>query len=211
MFNVFKIAWLFLEAPVPVVSATDSMGHGWGRCGCYPWITGVSDLLHHCDKFACYKLWKGNVSLAGLPSIWDLGSAARVLRWGFPWDTAFELQCSSLKEQSMGLVMGQSKPGGSLWKSWHRAFNWTEEKEGGQMTSIHSCWFCFKELLLFHGGRRGESILRQGNWDFMCFAALEILFCIISLVQLVFVLGIILMLHNWEKIRSTKYCLKSQI
>lgn len=108
-------------------------------------------------------------------------------------------------------VMGQSKPGGLLWKSWHRAFNWTEEKEGGQMTSIHSCWFCFKELLLFLGGRRGESILRQGNWDFVCFAALEILFCIVSLVQLVFVLGIILMLHNWEKNRSTKYCLKSQI
>lgn len=45
--------------------------------------------------------------------------------------------------------MGQPEPRGSLLKSWHLAFNCTEKTEGGQMTSIRSCWVCFKGRLPF--------------------------------------------------------------
>lgn len=47
-------------------------GRGWERCWCYLWLLGVPDLLRLRDKFACYTFWKGNLSLANLPSAFKI-------------------------------------------------------------------------------------------------------------------------------------------
>lgn len=170
-------------------------GWGWERCCCYLCLVGVPCLLCPGEKYPCWELGQGSLSPAHL-----LMCAGHWECWLHPaGDATFEPSCSFLGEWDML----QPEPRASLLASCQQC---TKEKDGGQMTSTRSCWFCFKEHLLFSWWQE-----QAQYWGFRCFGILEILFCIISLAWPVFVPGVILMLHNWEKIRTIKSCVRSQI
>lgn len=204
MFNVFQTAWLFLKCLWLQLQVRRS--RGWGRCWPYPWLAGVPGRSRRRHTFTCYQLWKGNLALANLPSVFKVLGALVV-------------SCpeASLETPPLSFVA-------HFWKSKTRVSQSREahcwevgivplialrRKREGRWLQYVVVDFVLKSVAFFHGG--GGSIVKQGNEGFRCFGTLEILFCAISLVQLVFVLGVILMLHNWEKIRTAKSCVKSRI
>lgn len=155
-----KQADIFWSACVPVFQLQIQWGQGWDRCWCYLWLAGVPDLSRRCDKFACCQLWKGNLPLANLPSVFKILGA-------------LVMSCSeaSLETPPLSFVA-------HFWKSktWvsqsHEAHCWKvgimplitlRRKREGRWLPYVVVDFVLKSISFFHGGRSSKSIAKQGN------------------------------------------------
>lgn len=135
-------------------------GQGWERCWCYLWLLGVPDLLRLRDKFACYTFWKGNLSLANLPS------AFKILG-------ALDMSCSDASLEVLPLSFTAHFWKRKAWVSQsHEAHCWKvgilplialRRRREGRWLQYVVVGFVLKNVSFFHGGRRGESIVKQGN------------------------------------------------